>query len=148
MSEVNHVWRLRKRPVGDICEGDLTYEEEPMPEPADEECLFRLNYLSLDATNRMWMSDVEQYMPPVDINAPMRGVVCGTVIQSKNSAFKKGDIVSGLGTWADYQIGTTETVSLLGDTGPVPVIDAFGTFAIAAPTAYFGLLFRMLGTHC
>ena len=140
MSEVNHVWRLRKRPVGDICEGDLTYEEEPMPEPADEECLFRLNYLSLDATNRMWMSDVEQYMPPVDINAPMRGVVCGTVIQSKNSAFKKGDIVSGLGTWADYQIGTTETVSLLGDTGPVPVIDAFGTFAIAAPTAYFGLL--------
>jgi NADPH-dependent curcumin reductase len=140
MSEVNHVWRLRKRPVGDICEGDLTYEEEPMPEPADEECLFRLNYLSLDATNRMWMSDVEQYMPPVDINAPMRGVVCGTVIRSKNSAFKKGDIVSGLGTWADYQIGTTETVSLLGDTGPVPVIDAFGTFAIAAPTAYFGLL--------
>jgi len=140
MSEVNHVWRLRKRPVGDICEGDLTYEEEPMPEPADEECLFRLNYLSLDATNRMWMSDVEQYMPPVDINAPMRGVVCGTVIQSKNSAFKKGDIVSGLGTWADYQIGTTETVSLLGDTGSVPVIDAFGTFAIAAPTAYFGLL--------
>ena len=140
MSEVNHVWRLRKRPVGDICEGDLTYEEEPMPEPADEECLFRLNYLSLDATNRMWMSDVEQYMPPVSINAPMRGVVCGTVIQSKNSAFKKGDIVSGLGTWADYQIGTTETVSLLGDTGPVPVIDAFGTFAIAAPTAYFGLL--------
>jgi len=140
MTEVNHVWRLRKRPVGDICEGDLTYDEEPMPEPADEECLFRLNYLSLDATNRMWMSDVEQYMPPVSINAPMRGVVCGTVIQSKNSAFRKGDIVSGLGTWADYQIGTTETVSLLGDTGSVPVIDAFGTFAIAAPTAYFGLL--------
>jgi hypothetical protein len=140
MSEINHVWRLRKRPVGDIREGDLTYEEEPIPEPVDQECLFRLNYLSLDATNRMWMSDVEQYMPPVDINAPMRGVVCGTVIKSKNSAFKKGDVVSGLGTWADYQIGNTETVSLLGDTGPVAVIDAFGTFAIAAPTAYFGLL--------
>lgn len=140
MSEINHVWRLRKRPVGDIREGDLTYDEEPIPEPVDQECLFRLNYLSLDATNRMWMSDVEQYMPPVDINAPMRGVVCGTVIKSKNSAFKKGDVVSGLGTWADYQIGNTETVSLLGDTGPVAVIDAFGTFAIAAPTAYFGLL--------
>ena len=140
MSEINHVWRLRKRPVGDIREGDLTYDEEPIPEPVDQECLFRLNYLSLDATNRMWMSDIEQYMPPVDINAPMRGVVCGTVIKSKNSAFKKGDVVSGLGTWADYQIGNTETVSLLGDTGPVAVIDAFGTFAIAAPTAYFGLL--------
>ena len=56
MTEVNHVWRLRKRPVGDIRDGDLSFEEEPIPEPADGECLFRLNYLSLDATNRMWMS--------------------------------------------------------------------------------------------
>ena len=140
MSEINHVWRLRKRPVGDIRDGDLSFEEEPIPEPAEGECLFRLNYLSLDATNRMWMSDVEQYMPPVAIDDPMRGVVCGTVISSKNAAFKEGDIVSGLGAWADYQIGSPETVSVLGDTGPVPVIDAFGTFAIAAPTAYFGLL--------
>ncbi|MEM6998509.1 MAG: NADP-dependent oxidoreductase [Pseudomonadota bacterium] len=140
MTEVNRVWRLRKRPVGDIRDGDLSFEEEPIPEPSDGECLFRLNYLSLDATNRMWMSDVEQYMSPVSIDDPMRGVVCGTVIKSKNPAFKEGDIVSGLGTWADYQIGSPETVSVLGDTGPVPVIDAFGTFAIAAPTAYFGLL--------
>lgn len=140
MSEINHVWRLRKRPVGDISDDVMSFDEEPIPEPADGECLFRLNYLSLDATNRMWMSDVDQYMPPVAIDDPMRGVVCGTVVKSKNTAFKEGDIVSGLGIWADYQIGSPETVSLLGDTGSVPVIDAFGTFAIAGPTAYFGLL--------
>ncbi|RKZ49809.1 MAG: NADP-dependent oxidoreductase [Gammaproteobacteria bacterium] len=140
MSETNHVWRLRKRPVGDISDDDLSFEEESIPEPADGECLFRLNYLSLDPTNRIWMSDMDQYMPPVAIDAPMRGVVCGTVIKSKNTAFKEGDIVSGIGTWADYQVASPETVSPLGDIGSVPVIDAFATLALVGPTAYFGLL--------
>jgi NADPH-dependent curcumin reductase CurA len=70
----------------------------------------------------------------------MRGVVCGTVIKSKNSLYKEGDIVAGLGEWADYQLGSPATINPMGDTGPVPVIDAFGTFAVVGPTAYFGLL--------
>jgi NADPH-dependent curcumin reductase CurA len=140
MSETNRVWRLRKRPIGDITDDVLSLENEGIPEPAEGECLFQLNYLSLDPTNRVWMSDTEQYMPPVELGAPMRGVVCGTVIKSNTPAFKPGDIVSGIGTWADYQIGTPETVGLLGDTGNVPVMDAFGTLALVGPTAYFCLL--------
>ncbi len=140
MSETNRVWRLRKRPTGDITDDVLSLENEAIPEPAEGECLFQLNYLSLDPTNRVWMSDIEQYMPPVELNAPMRGIVCGTVIKSNTPAFKEGDLVSGIGTWADYQIGTPETVGLLGDTGDVPVIDAFGTMALVGPTAYFCLL--------
>tara|TARA_R110000782_G_scaffold57256_21_gene119465 strand:- start:4332 stop:5345 length:1014 start_codon:yes stop_codon:yes gene_type:complete len=140
MSEINRVWRLRKRPIGDITNDVLSLEEESLPEPDTGECLFRLNYLSLDPTNRIWMSDMDQYMPPVALNDPMRGVVCGTVVKSKNAVFKEGDIVSGLGSWADYQIGTPETVSVMGDTGSVSIVDAFGTFALVGPTAYFGLL--------
>ena len=140
MSETNHIWRLRKRPIGDITDDVLSFEEESIPEPADGECLFRLNYLSLDPTNRIWMSDMDQYMPPVAIDDPMRGVVCGTVIKSKNTAFKEGDIVSGIGIWADYQVASSEAVNLLGDIGSIPVIDAFGTLALVGPTAYFGLL--------
>lgn len=140
MSETNRVWRLRKRPVGDITDDVLSLENEAIPEPGEGECLFRLNYLSLDPTNRIWMSDMEQYMEPVALDAPMRGVVCGTVIKSKTPEFKEGDIVSGIGSWADYQIGSPATVGLLGDTGDVPVIDAFGTLALVGPTAYFCLL--------
>jgi NADPH-dependent curcumin reductase CurA len=140
MSETNRVWRLRKRPVGDLTNDVLSLEQEAVPEPTDGQCLFQLNYLSLDPTNRIWMSDMDQYMPPVAIGAPMRGVVCGTVIKSKNAVYKAGDIVAGLGEWADYQLGSPATVNVLGDTGPVPVIDAFGTFAVVGPTAYFGLL--------
>ena len=73
MPEVNRVWRLRKRPTGAITDDVLQLEEEALPEPGEGEFLFRLNYLSLDPTNRIWMSDVDQYMPPVDLGAPMRG---------------------------------------------------------------------------
>lgn len=140
MSDTNRVWRLRKRPVGELTDDVLSLEQEAIPKPGAGECLFRLNYLSLDPTNRIWMSDQDQYMPPVEIEAPMRGVVCGTVVKSNNPAIKAGDIVSGLGVWADYQIGAPGFVNPMGDTGGVPVADAFGTFALVGPTAYFGLL--------
>jgi NADPH-dependent curcumin reductase len=140
VTEVNRVWRLRKRPVGDITDDVLTLDDESIPEPGDGECLFRLNYLSLDPTNRIWMSDMDQYMPPVDIGAPMRGVVCGTVIKSRHPNYAEGQIVSGLGTWADYQLGTPATVHPVGATGPMSVLDAFSTFAVVGPAAYFGLL--------
>ena len=140
MSALNRIWRLRKRPVGDITDDVLSFEEENIPEPSDGELLFRLNYLSLDPTNRIWMSDMDQYMPPVELNDPMRGVVCGRVVKSHHPDYAEGTIVSGLGVWADYQIGIPETVNPMGDTSPIPVVDAFSTFAVVGPTAYFGLL--------
>ena len=40
-------------PVGDITDDVLSFETEAIPEPGGGECLFRLNYLSLDPTNRI-----------------------------------------------------------------------------------------------
>jgi NADPH-dependent curcumin reductase CurA len=140
VSTVNRVWRLRKRPVGEITDDVLSLAEEAIPEPREGECLFRLNYLSLDPTNRIWMSDIAQYMPPVELDAPMRGVVCGTVVKSRHPHYTEGQIVSGLGAWADYQLGTPATVNPMGDLGGLRAVDAFSTFAVVGPTAYFGLL--------
>ena len=140
MAETNRVWRLRKRPVGTIGDKDLSLDQERIPEPDDGQLLFRLNYLSLDPTNRVWMSDMKQYMPPVALDEPMRGAVCGTVVKSKTPEFAPGDVVSGLGVWADYQIATPATVRKMAPVPGVPVAEAFGLFAIVGPTAYFGLL--------
>jgi NADPH-dependent curcumin reductase CurA len=79
-------------------------------------------------------------MPPVDLDAPMRGGVCGVVVKSRHPDYAEGAVVSGLGVWADYQIGTPQFVRPLGDTGPVSVVDAFGTFAVVGPAAYIGLM--------
>ncbi|MBI2801568.1 MAG: NADP-dependent oxidoreductase [Gammaproteobacteria bacterium] len=140
MPESNRVWRLRKRPVGAIGDDVLSFAPEPIPEPAVGQFLFRLNYLSLDPTNRIWMSDMDQYMPPVALGDAMRGVVCGTVVKSNHADFAPGDVVSGLGVWADYQIGAPGMLNKLGPFGNVSVADAFGLFAVVGPTAYFGLL--------
>ena len=140
MAEMNRVWRLRKRPGGVIGDDVLSFDEEAVPEPADGEFLVHLDYLSLDPTNRIWMSDMDQYMPPVALGAPMRGVVCGTVVKSRHAGFAAGDVVSGLGVWAEYQVGSPATMSKMPPLGGVSVSDAFGLFAVVGPTAYFGLM--------
>ncbi|WP_199300429.1 hypothetical protein [Trichocoleus sp. FACHB-262] len=93
---INRQFRLAVRPIGDIKESDFEYREEPIPSPADGEVLVRTIYLSLDPTNRIWMSDMPQYMPPVEIGQVMRGIVTGVVEEFKNLNFQPGDLVSGL----------------------------------------------------
>ena len=135
----NRVWRLIQRPEGEVTDGILNLEDETIPEHGDDQFVFRLNYLSLDPTNRGWMNPEETYMPPVTLGDPMRGVVCGTVVDSRHPDFASGDVVSGLGEWADYQRGTPEALNKF-DPGLVPLADAFGILAVVGPTAYFGLL--------
>ena len=56
--------------------------------------------------DRAWMNSQPTYMPPVALGDPMRGIACGTVLDSRHPDLAEGDVVSGLGEWADYQIGT------------------------------------------
>lgn len=140
MSEVNRVWRLRRRPVGNITDDVLSFEEEAIPEPSDNEFLFRLNYLSLDPTNRIWMSDMDQYMPPVDIGEVMRGGTLGVVEESLDPSLNPGDIVTGLGGWQDYFTGPAKDLSKTTPPAGVPLPALMSIFGVTGLTAYFGLL--------
>ncbi len=136
----NRQWILKRRPQGDIRDGDLVFETSPIPKPKPGEIVIRNEWLSLDPTNRVWMSDIPQYMPPVPLDAPMRGFVVGQVTDSAADGYAVGDHVMGIGSWSDYSCQPAHMLS------PVPVIpgisrkDVFGQFGIVAPTAYFGLL--------
>lgn len=134
------VWKLARRPEGDIAEGDLVFESEAAPEPQDGEALVEVIYLSLDPTNRIWMSDREQYMPPVEIGAPMRGGICGRVVKSRADDLPEGTIVAGLGEWASHVIVQPGTVSPLQIPPGVDLAAVYGTFSGVGMTAYFGLL--------
>ena len=79
MTETNRVWRLRKRPVGDITDDVLSLEEESVPEPSDGEFLFRLNYLSLDPTNLVWMRDIDLKGVFPQVHRPQDIVVTGAL---------------------------------------------------------------------
>jgi len=110
-------WVLKHRPVGEIKPGDLELIEEPTPELADGQVLVRNVYLSLDPTNRIWMSDREQYMPPVGIGDTMRGGGIGVVEQSRSDRFQQGQVVNpGLAGWSTHAVAHEAML------GPVPQI--------------------------
>ena len=140
MTTHRNVWRLRKRPVGDIKEGDLTYEREALPELKDGQFLLEVLYLSLDPTNRIWMSDMRQYMPPVPLDAPMRGGVAGRVVASKKPGVKEGDIYFGLGEFADHIVTDGSNFTKAELPAGLPLSVGYGIFGLVGPTAYFGLL--------
>jgi NADPH-dependent curcumin reductase CurA len=140
MSTTRHVWRLARRPVGDIAEGDLAFGEEALPEPAEGQFVLEVRYLSLDPTNRIWMSDMEQYMPPVGLGEPMRGGVVGRVVKSRKPGVGEGQLMAGLGEWADRILTDGTGLQPMPEIPGISMAQAFGTFGVVGPTAYFGLI--------
>ena len=136
---VNRQWKLMHRPVGDIRQGDLQLVESAVPAPGPGQMLVRNIYLSLDPTNRIWMSDMDQYMPPVEIGDVMRGGTIGVVEKSNNPAFQPGDIVQPLDLgWQDYVV--TSMAQKLMVTPDLPILAYMSALGMTGMTAYFGLL--------
>ena len=68
---VNRQWRLKARPVGRIKASDFELVEAPVPKAGPGQAVARLRFLSLDPTNRIWVTDAESYLPPVQIGEVM-----------------------------------------------------------------------------
>jgi NADPH-dependent curcumin reductase CurA len=96
--------------------------------------------MSLDPTNRIWMSDQEQYMPPVELGAPMRAGVCGRVVVSRKAGVEPGQIMAGLGEWADHIISDGSFMSPLPQLPGVKLTSYMSALGFTGATAYFGLM--------
>ncbi len=134
-------WVLKRRPEGDIQPGDLALEVAPIRELEDGEVLIRTVYLSLDPTNRIWMSDRDQYMPPVEIGQTMRGGGLGVVERSRSDRFRQGDIVSpGLTGWSSHTIAHEAAVNPVPVIPGVPLTAFMSVLGATGLTAWFGML--------
>lgn len=133
-------WVLQHRPVGDIKPGDLQLIEEPIRDLADGEVQVRTLYLSLDPTNRIWMSDQDQYMPPVQIGDTMRGGSLGIVERSRSDRFKQGDVVNtGLGGWTSHVIANGAMLMPAPQLPGVPLTAYMSVLGATGLTAWFGM---------
>lgn len=136
----NKRWVLKRRPEGEIKRGDLELVKEPLRELADNEVLIRTIYLSLDPTNRIWMSDQDQYLPPVQIGETMRGGAIGVVERSRADRFKPGDLVNpGLAGWSTYAIASADRVSPVPTIAGVPLAAFMSVLGATGLTAWFGM---------
>jgi NADPH-dependent curcumin reductase CurA len=137
---ISRRWYFNKRPQGLIEADTLTLREEPIPSLSQGEILIRSIYLSLDATNRVWLSDWDIYMDPVALGDPMRGFIVGEVIESKHATLRAGDLVSGLHTWSDFIVAHGDGFQAVQRVDGISVAEAFAMLTVAGPTAYVGLL--------
>lgn len=138
---VNRQWVLRRRPEDAISAGDLELIETPLPMLTDGEVLCRNIYLSLDPTHRIWMSDRDQYLPPVDIGQVMRGGVISVVADSRSTAFRPGDIVKPMaGGWEDFTIAPENMIRKMDDLAGAPLTAWMSVLGSTGLTAYFGLM--------
>jgi len=141
MARTNRQWLLKRRPEGDIAEGDLALVETPLPETPDGHVLVRTLYLSLDPTNRIWMSDMDQYMPPVEIGDVMRGGAVGVVEETKDPHIKVGAIVAPMmGGWQEWHLLPAAMVRPIPTIPGLPVTAFMSVVGLTGWTAYFGLL--------
>ncbi len=141
MALTSRQWVLKRRPVGEISDDDLDLVSVHVPPLKEGEVLVRTIYLSLDPTNRIWMSDMDQYMPPVEIGAVMRGGSVGVVEESRDPNFKVGDIVTPfLGGWQEYTVSPGGMIRPAITAPGLPIDAGMSVIGATGWTAYFGLL--------
>ncbi|OBH88137.1 NADP-dependent oxidoreductase [Mycobacterium sp. E2989] len=129
MTDRNRRFLLRERPTGRIGPDTFELTEEAIPELGDGEALVRVDWISLDPTNRMWINDTPTYLPPVGLGEVMRAAGIGEVVASKSPAYQAGQQVQGLLGWQEYAV-LTDTAMV----NPVEVAPGM------SPSAYLGAL--------
>lgn len=141
MPLINRQLRLKARPEGLVSREDFDLVEQPVPELQDGEVLIRTLYISMDPTNRIWMRDIPQYLPPVALGEVMRALGLGRVVASRSAHYKVGDLVQGITGWQDYLVLHEDAkgyVQLPADPGmPLPTL--LGACGMNGVTAYYGL---------
>jgi NADPH-dependent curcumin reductase CurA len=142
-SLTNHCFRLRRRPTGRVTTTDLEFRPEPVPELGEGQALVRTLYLSLDPSNRIWMSEMRSYMPPVPLDAVMRGIGIGQVVASRRSDFPIGSLVTGFSGFQEYAVLDDATdhlpYTVLPAPLPAPATMFLGALGHTGITAYLGI---------
>ena len=141
MPELNRQLRLKTRPEGLVQRDNFDLVEQPLPELKEGEALVRVLYLSMDPTNRVWMRDIPQYLPPVAIGEVMRALGLGRVVKSRSAHYAEGDLVQGITGWQDYFVlheGAQGYVRLPADPG-IALPTLLGAAGMSGVTAYYGM---------
>jgi NADPH-dependent curcumin reductase CurA len=140
MTDVNRRLLLAARPSGMVDASTVNRSDGPVPEPAADEALVRVQFLSIDPTIRTWMDDARGYLPPIGIGDVIRGAGIGEVVTSNSERYAVGDRVFGMLGWQDFAIAGAGDASLQVLPAGVEPTLALNLFGVNGMTAYFGLL--------
>lgn len=140
---------LVRRPSETVTPDDFDVVDVTLPDLADGQILVRNLWMSVDPYMRRSMEPVATDMEPWPLNSPLDGPSVGRVIESRNAAFKVGDIVESLSGWQEHFISnggdfipfmtSVDTLAVRTATGATPR-DYVGLLGVAALTAYAAMV--------
>jgi len=133
---------LAARPQGRPKPSDFRLEETVIPTPSAGQVLLRVQYLSLDPYMRGRMDDRKSYAKPVALGGVMEGESVATVIASRHSGYKEGDVVLAQTGWRTHALSDRADLRKL-DPAIAPVTTGLGVLGMPGFTAYAGL--RVIG---
>src|SRR5882672_11073888 len=129
---------MANRPTGWVKESDFRIVEQPLPSAGDGEVLVRNLFLSLDPYMRGRMNASKSYAAGVELGAVMVGGTVGEVMESRNPAFKAGDIVVGSSGWQQYGVSDGKELRKVARRN-FPLSLYLGTVGMPGVTAWIGL---------
>jgi len=129
---------LNKRPVGIPQLSDFKFVNEEKPQIAAGEMLIKATYLSVDPYLRGRMNEGKSYIEPFELNKAMSSGMVAEVVESKLEGFSKGDYVSGMLKWTEYQVSNGEGLMKV-DGSKAPLSAYLGILGMTGLTAYLGL---------
>ncbi|PKP11874.1 MAG: NADP-dependent oxidoreductase [Bacteroidetes bacterium HGW-Bacteroidetes-3] len=135
---MNKTILLEKRPVGKPQLSDFKFVSNEVEEISTGELLLKTTYVSVDPYLRGRMSDAKSYAPSFELQKPITSGIIAEVIDSKNPAFTKGDFVSGMLAWKEFQKSNGEGL-LKVDASRAPLSAYLGILGMTGLTAYLGL---------
>jgi NADPH-dependent curcumin reductase CurA len=135
---MNHAILLDKRPAGRPELSDFNLVTEEKPQIQSGEVLLRTSYVSVDPYLRGRMNDAKSYIPPFELKRPISSGIIAEVVESDHASLSKGDYVSGMLEWKEYQKSDGQGLTKV-DTTNVPQSAYLGVLGLTGLTAYLGL---------
>ncbi len=136
----NHRVVLASRPKGVPEAEHFRVDEAKVDGPGEGQLLIENHYWSIDPAMRGWSNDAPNYLPPVEIGAPMRSFAVGKVLESQDPRYSQGDRVSGMFNWQSHAVCDADVVDRKIEQTDLPPSLALGILGLNGVTAYFGLL--------
>lgn len=130
---------LKSRPSGQPKLANFDFSTSEVPELGQGEVLLGTKYVSVDPYLRGRMSDAPSYVPPFELNKPIKSGVIAEVLESKNDAYSQGDYVVGELAWKEKQVVKAEGLMKV-DPNQAALSAYLGILGMTGLTAYHGMM--------
>jgi hypothetical protein len=134
-------WVIAKAaPDGEtVAQDTFEWREADLPELAEGQLQVRLRYLSLDPSNRVWLTLEDNYLPALHQGDVMPGYGLAEVEQSRAQGFDPGSLVLGLLAWSERAVVDAAGLFPVQRTDGVPLDAYLSLLGLIGLTAYVGM---------